>query len=70
MLYSGDDQRFEYLYKFVSANRVYVMLTNNANRTPDQIDPANPRAANVWGHILEVTPANGDHGAITFGWDT
>ncbi len=51
------------------SDRVYVMLTNNSKRQPDQIDPANPRATNLWGHILELTPANGDHGAITFGWD-
>ena len=50
-------------------NRVYVMLTNNSKRKPDQVDPANPRAGNIWGHILELTPLGGDHGAITFGWD-
>jgi secreted PhoX family phosphatase len=48
---------------------VYVMLTNNAKRKPAQVDPTNPRAANIWGHILELLPANGDHGAITFGWN-
>jgi secreted PhoX family phosphatase len=49
--------------------RVYVMLTNNAKRRPDQVNPVNPRAGNVWGHILELTPPSGDHAAITFGWD-
>jgi secreted PhoX family phosphatase len=45
------------------------MLTNNSKRKPEQIDPANPRGPNIWGHILELAPRNGDHGAITFGWD-
>ncbi len=49
--------------------RVYVMLTNNSKRKPDQVDPVNPRAANIWGHLLELTAPNGDHAAITFGWD-
>lgn len=50
-------------------NRVYVMLTNNSERKPEQTDPANPRATNIWGHILELNPANGDHGATSFRWD-
>ncbi|MCG6860366.1 MAG: PhoX family phosphatase [Chromatiaceae bacterium] len=50
-------------------DRVYVMLTNNAKRTSDQVDAANPRAANIWGHVLELTPENGDHAATTFKWD-
>lgn len=49
--------------------RVYVMLTNNSKRKPDQVDPVNPRAANIWGHLLELTPPAGDHASITFGWD-
>jgi secreted PhoX family phosphatase len=48
--------------------RVYVMLTNN-KRKPDQVDPVNPRPANVWGHVLELTPMDGDHAAITFSSD-
>ena len=49
--------------------RVYVMLTNNSKRKPEQVDPVNPRSANIWGHVLELTPMNGDHAAITCGWD-
>jgi hypothetical protein len=36
---------------------------------PEQVDPVNPRPANIWGHVLELTPRDGDHAAITFGWD-
>ena len=49
--------------------RVYVMLTNNSQRTAEQIDTANPRQANIWGHLLELRPPNGDHAAERFGWD-
>ena len=49
-------------------NKVYLMLTNNTARTPDQVDKANPRAYNAFGHIIEITPKNGDHAATDFTW--
>lgn len=49
--------------------KVYVMLTNNSNRKAEQIDTANPRATNDFGHILELTPEGGDHTADRFAWD-
>jgi secreted PhoX family phosphatase len=52
-----------------ATGRVYVMLTNNSKRTPAQVDRVNPRPANIWGHVLELAPRNGDHGDITFAWD-
>lgn len=51
------------------SGRVYVMLTNNNQRTRAQIDPANPREANEYGHIVEMTAPDGDHGASRFTWD-
>lgn len=49
--------------------KVYVMLTNNAKRTADAVDAANPRPENHWGHVVEMTPDNGDHTAQRFRWD-
>jgi secreted PhoX family phosphatase len=49
--------------------RVYVNLTNNQERSLGQEDAANPRPHNVCGHIIEMTPPNGDHAASEFGWE-
>ena len=49
--------------------RVYVILTNNKDRAAGQDDPANPRAENVFGHIIEMTPPDGDHAAPEFRWE-
>jgi secreted PhoX family phosphatase len=69
------------------AGEVYVTLTNNNRRatTPASsnaadgttsagtarppVDEANPRANNVWGHILRWNEAGGDATALTFDWD-
>lgn len=53
---------------------VYVMLTNNARRTTATTNAANPRAHNVFGHILRLYPpadsvATRDHAARDFRWD-
>ena len=50
-------------------NKVYVMLTNNAGRKADQIDAANPRADNRFGHIVEIIPDGDDHAAVRFRWE-
>jgi secreted PhoX family phosphatase len=50
-------------------NKVYVALTNNNRRSAEQVDAANPRAENRFGHIIEMVPENGDHTATTFRWD-
>lgn len=48
---------------------VYVMLTNNTRRKEGDENAVNPRADNTFGHIVEMTPPNGDHGALTYKWD-
>jgi secreted PhoX family phosphatase len=53
--------------------RVYVVMTNNNQRKPEQIDAANPRADNRWGQIIELVPpdVNGrpDHTATENAWE-
>lgn len=48
---------------------VYFSLTNNVERKPDEIDQANPRAENYFGHIVRWTEENADHAATRFCWD-
>ena len=48
--------------------RVYAAMTNNTSRTPSQIDEANPRANNKYGHVIEMTEAGDDAAALTFRW--
>jgi secreted PhoX family phosphatase len=50
-------------------HKVYLMLTNNTRRKADQVDPANPRADNAFGHIIEMTPPDADHAAARFRWE-
>jgi secreted PhoX family phosphatase len=51
---------------------VYVTLTNNSSRgAKDQpgVDPTNPRANNVYGHIVKWREEGGDPAATKFRWD-
>lgn len=49
--------------------KVYVMLTNNSNRKPEQVDAANPRAKNAFGHIIEISEEGGEFAATTGKWE-
>jgi uncharacterized protein len=51
------------------SQKVYVILTNNANRKPEQLNAANPRPDNRFGHIIEMTPPDGNHSASGFTWE-
>ncbi len=52
--------------------KVYVVLTKNDKRKADQVDAANTRAENKWGHIVEMVPpmvdGKADHAATSFTW--
>lgn len=54
-----------------TSGAVYVSLSNNKNRTAP--DAANPRPANVHGHVIELLPPLSgqarDHGADRYAWD-
>ena len=48
---------------------VYFTLTNNSRRTDGQVDEANPRSANLHGHIIRWSEAGNDQAATSFSWD-
>ena len=52
-----------------ASGRVYVMLTNNSRRSADEVDAANPRAANEFGHIIEIREPGGDFTATRSDWE-
>ena len=53
-------------------HNVFVVLSNNVERTEDQLDPANPRPVNNHGHIIELNipqvAGKPDHAATDHGW--
>jgi secreted PhoX family phosphatase len=55
------------------SGKVYVALTNNSRRKPDQVDAANPRPANRAGHLIEIIPPgppdSRDHAGMEARWE-
>lgn len=52
--------------------KVYLVCTNNTQRGPEgkaDVDEANPRSENAFGHIIEITEDSDDHAATTFAWE-
>jgi secreted PhoX family phosphatase len=51
-----------------ATGHVFVILTNNSQRTPEQVNRVNPRPRNAHGHIIEIQPKDGDHAALEGTW--
>ena len=49
--------------------KVYVMLTNNTKRKAEQVNAANPRADNAFGHIIEISEDGGAFSATSGKWE-
>lgn len=65
-----------------TTGRVYIACTRNDSRTAESgvtsfagrdvetgLNAANPRAANRWGHIIELRESNDDHTSHDFSWE-
>jgi uncharacterized protein len=61
--------RPEWIAVHPDTQEVYCALTNNSARTAANVDAANPRGQNVFGHIIRWREAGGDATATTFEWD-
>lgn len=61
--------RPEWVAVHPETGEVYVTLTNNSARQAEQVDAANPRARNIYGHIVRWREADGDAAAVRFTWD-
>ena len=61
--------RPEWIAQDPETKALYLTLTNNTRRTAQQIDASNPRANNLFGHIMRWREAGSDPAATTFSWD-
>lgn len=61
--------RPEWVTVHPTSGEVYVTLTNNSGRKEEDVDAANPRAANLYGQIIRWREEGGDAAATAFEWD-
>jgi secreted PhoX family phosphatase len=64
--------RPEWIAAHPTQPHVFATLTNNSDRgvkSNQPINPANPRAKNIYGQIVRWSPLKGDHTATRFTWD-
>jgi uncharacterized protein len=63
--------RPEWVAVHPQTKEVYVTMTNNTTRgtAPNTVDAANPRANNVFGHIVRWNETGGDPAALSFRWN-
>lgn len=52
-----------------ATGKVYCVMTGNDRRTAAQVDKANPRPQNKFGHIIELVEDGGDHTGTRFRWE-
>lgn len=61
--------RPEWIAVHPKTGEVYCTLTNNKGRTESEVDGVNPRASNIYGHIIRWREAGDDAAALEFEWD-
>ncbi len=61
--------RPEWIAIHPTSGEVYVTCTNNTKRTTENVNAANPRIDNSFGHIISWLESNNDAASQAFGWN-
>lgn len=61
--------RPEWISVHPRTGEVYCTLTNNKGRSLSEVDGVNPRAENIYGHIVNWREVGDDAAALEFEWD-